>query len=69
VHASFINATLRFVGFAPIYRTTVYGLKDASDERRAALLTETQREGTRDASRLRRLDVAASPIKNSSLPL
>jgi NAD(P)H dehydrogenase (quinone) len=52
LHASFINATLRFVGFAPIYRTTIYGLKKASAQRRAQILEDVCRQATQDATRL-----------------
>lgn len=53
LHASFINATLRFVGFAPVYRSTIYGLKGASDKRRAALLQKAEQTGAGDAARVR----------------
>ncbi|MEY4509185.1 MAG: hypothetical protein RLZZ450_1307 [Pseudomonadota bacterium] len=53
LHSSFINATLRFVGFGPIYRSTVYNLKSASAKRRADLLHQLEQTGARDAVKLR----------------
>jgi len=67
LHASFINATLRFVGFAPIYRSTIYGLKGASEQRRAALLHKAEQTGTRDAARIRPrrvLAVGTPPLRS-----
>lgn len=67
LHASFINATLRFVGFAPIYRSTIYGLKNASAARRAALLNKAEQTGAGDAARLRPrlVNAAASSLSRS----
>ena len=53
LHASFINATLRFVGFAPIHHSTLYGLKNASAARREELLHKAEKTGARDAERIR----------------
>jgi NAD(P)H dehydrogenase (quinone) len=49
LHASFIGATLRFVGFAPVRRTTLYGLRSASVEQRKRMLARVARQGARDA--------------------
>jgi putative NADPH-quinone reductase len=67
LHASFINATLRFVGFAPIYRSTIYGLKGASEKRKAALVHKAEQTGVRDAARIRPrlVHAATSPLSGS----
>lgn len=49
VHTSFINATLRFVGFGLVRETTFFDQKTRTPEQRAAWLREMERIGERDA--------------------
>lgn len=53
LHASFGHATLRFVGFSPVYTSTVYGLRNASAEQRERYLVRIGKQGACDAARLR----------------
>jgi len=61
LHASFIKATLRFVGFGPVKTLTGYGLRGASRrrvaQRVARLLERSRHAGAKDA---RALDRAAA---------
>ena len=70
LHASFINATLRFVGFAPVHHSTLYGLKNASAARREELLRKAEMTGAKDAARIRPRLVSgeASGATRDSLP-
>lgn len=56
VHASLVNATLKFCGFGPVASTTLFRVRDRSPEVREGWLGELWRLGQRDARRL----VAAS---------
>jgi NAD(P)H dehydrogenase (quinone) len=49
LHAAFLAATLRFVGFGPLRTTTVYGLRAASAARRLRVLAGVERAGATDA--------------------
>lgn len=61
LHAAFGSATLRFVGFSPVFTSTVYGLRNASAAQRERHLARVAAEGARDAARLRpRLQVGAA---------
>ncbi|WP_438016280.1 NAD(P)H-dependent oxidoreductase [Sorangium sp. So ce315] len=53
VHASFVNATLRFVGFGPVRETTFFGQNTRTPEQRAGWLRDIERIGERDARRSR----------------
>jgi NAD(P)H dehydrogenase (quinone) len=48
VHASFVNATLKFVGFGPVKSNTLYRQKDLSAEQRAKFLAQMERLGEAD---------------------
>ncbi|MFT5355677.1 MAG: NAD(P)H dehydrogenase (quinone) [Polyangiales bacterium] len=52
VHASFINATLRFVGFAKVRHTTLHGVRAMSEQKRRAAIETMKRRGVEDAKRL-----------------
>ncbi len=54
VHASFGNATLRFVGFRPVRQTTFYNLRTKSPEQRTQILDAVRAVASRDAKRLSR---------------
>lgn len=54
VHASFINATLRFVGFGPVRQTTHFSLRSKSAEQRTDILMATRVLGEKDAQRFAR---------------
>lgn len=49
VHASFVNATLRYVGFGPIASTTLYSQRTRTPAQRAAWLTRLGALGEKDA--------------------
>ncbi|WP_437607595.1 NAD(P)H-dependent oxidoreductase [Sorangium sp. So ce834] len=51
VHASFVNATLRFVGFGPVRETTLFNQNTRTPEQRATWLQDMERIGERDARR------------------
>lgn len=51
VHASLVNATLRYVGFGPVTTTTLYSQRSRTPEQRAAWLARLGREGEADAKR------------------
>lgn len=51
VHGSFVNATLRYVGFGPISSTTIYKLRELSAEKRDAWLQKLELIGRDDGSR------------------
>ncbi|WP_437515427.1 NAD(P)H-dependent oxidoreductase [Sorangium sp. So ce1099] len=53
VHASFVNATLRFVGFGPVRETTYFNQNTRTAVQRATWLREMERIGERDARRSR----------------
>lgn len=53
VHAAFVNATLRYVGFGPVHSTTLFRQRTRSPEQRAAWLRKLQRLGDKDAHSLR----------------
>lgn len=42
LHASFVNATLKFVGFGPVRRTTLYGQKDLNPQEREQFLRKME---------------------------
>lgn len=52
VHASFTNATLRFVGFKKVRHTTLYGVREMSEAKRRAAIEGMRRRGIDDAKRL-----------------
>ena len=52
VHASFTNATLRFVGFSKVRHTTVFGVREMSDVKRSAAIEQMRSRGVDDATRL-----------------
>lgn len=51
VHASFVNATLRFVGFGPVWSTTIYKQKDLSESERTRWFAKLEALGRRDSQR------------------
>lgn len=51
LHASFVNATLRYVGFGPVATTTLYGQRARTAEQRAAWVARLGREGEADAKK------------------
>ncbi|WP_437956835.1 NAD(P)H-dependent oxidoreductase [Sorangium sp. So ce119] len=53
VHASFVNATLRFVGFGPVRETTYFNQNTRTPVQRETWLREMERIGERDARRFR----------------
>lgn len=65
VHASFINGTLRFVGFGPVWSTTIYALKHQSEETRSAWLKRLEAVGRRDGERILR---RANRAQTKALP-
>ncbi len=54
LHASFVNATLRYVGFGPISTTTLYSQRARTPAERAAWITELGRIGEADAKKARK---------------
>lgn len=52
VHASFTNATLRFVGFGKVRHSTLFGVRTMSEEKRRAAIQAMQRRGAKDAKQL-----------------
>lgn len=52
---SFGRGTLQFVGFGPVQRTMVYGVRSLSTKERTAWLTRLEGLGARDAAARRRL--------------
>lgn len=52
LHRSFIDATLDFVGFAPIATRTVYSVRSLDAKARARAIQDAQRDGATDARRL-----------------
>lgn len=54
LHRSFVRGTLRFVGFAPVWTTTWYGLRSSTAPQRARMLERMSQLGARDAATLRR---------------
>ncbi|MCA9640986.1 MAG: NAD(P)H-dependent oxidoreductase [Polyangiaceae bacterium] len=67
LHASFVNATLRFCGFA-VRSTTLFKLREWSDERRRQALAELEVLGFRDGTRLSRRTQRSLPPKPRKLP-
>jgi NAD(P)H dehydrogenase (quinone) len=55
LHASFVDATLRFVGFGPIASTTLYSQRYRTPGERAAFLAKLERLGRKDASKAAKL--------------
>jgi putative NADPH-quinone reductase len=55
LHASFVNATLRYVGFGPVQSTTIYRLRELSDQQRQAWLARMEELGRRDGRQTERL--------------
>lgn len=51
LHASFVNATLRYVGFGPVASTTLYAQRSRTAAQRAAWLARLGREGELDAKK------------------
>jgi putative NADPH-quinone reductase len=51
LHTSFVNATLRYVGFGPVKSTTVYRLRELSAEQRTRWVGRLEELGRRDALR------------------
>jgi putative NADPH-quinone reductase len=49
LHTSFVNATLRYVGFGPVKTTTVYRLRELSAEQRGQWVQRLEELGRRDA--------------------
>jgi putative NADPH-quinone reductase len=68
LHASFIAATLRYVGFSPVRSTTIFGLRNASARGRERSLGRLARAGARDARRLLRSSARARPSARPRLP-
>lgn len=54
VHASFVNATLKFVGFGPVWRTTIYLQKDLTEAARLSWLRRLEAVGQQDGARILR---------------
>ncbi|MFK7998102.1 MAG: NAD(P)H-dependent oxidoreductase [Polyangiales bacterium] len=52
VHASFTNATLRFVGFGKVRHSTLFGVRTMSAEKRKAAIERMRRRGAEDAKKL-----------------
>jgi NAD(P)H dehydrogenase (quinone) len=48
LHGSFVNATLRYVGFGPVQATTIYRLRELSAEQRGKWLVRLEELGKRD---------------------
>jgi NAD(P)H dehydrogenase (quinone) len=51
LHASFVNATLKFVGFGPVQATTIYSLRDLPTTKRAHWVKRLAQIGERDGAR------------------
>jgi len=51
LHASFVNATLRYVGFGPIQTTTVYSLRTLAPAARERWLNKLTERGRSDAAK------------------
>jgi NAD(P)H dehydrogenase (quinone) len=49
LHAAFVNATLRYVGFGPVHSTTLFLQRSRTPKQRAAWLQRLQQDGQRDA--------------------
>jgi putative NADPH-quinone reductase len=49
VHAAFVNATLRYVGFGPVHSTTLFRQRSRTPAQREAWLHKLQRQGSADA--------------------
>lgn len=58
LHASFVNATLRYVGIGPVSTTTIYRLRELSAAKRTAWLHELERIGRSDGHRTLKLAAA-----------
>jgi putative NADPH-quinone reductase len=56
LHTSFVNATLRYVGFGPVKTTTVYRLRELSAAQRGQWVNRLEALGRRDASAYQRRD-------------
>lgn len=54
VHASFTNATLRFVGFSKVRHTTLFGVRSMSEEKRRAAIAGMKLRGAEDGKALLR---------------
>ncbi|MDB4985934.1 MAG: putative dehydrogenase [Myxococcaceae bacterium] len=68
LHRSFVHATLGFVGFAPVYTTTAYGLRNASAAQRERILQRVGRAGASDAAFVRRAPRALGATGTSQAP-
>ncbi len=64
VHAAFVNATLRYVGFGPVSNTTIYKLRELSAAERTAWVQKLEHIGRRDGARRAR---ALSPKETPRL--
>lgn len=60
VHASTVNATLRFSGFGPVRRSVAYSVRSMSPADRARMLAKVRRAGAEDARRLPRRALSLS---------
>jgi putative NADPH-quinone reductase len=66
LHASFVNATLRFVGIGPVWTTTFYGQRSQDSVRRAAFIDKMSRLGERDGKvRLRSRGAVPNVVPNA----
>jgi NAD(P)H dehydrogenase (quinone) len=52
VHASFVNATLKYVGFGPVRCTTIYEQKALSEVERRSWFSRLEALGERDGARV-----------------
>ncbi|HSC87471.1 MAG TPA: NAD(P)H-dependent oxidoreductase [Polyangiaceae bacterium] len=67
VHASLVNATLRFVGIGPIHETTFYSQRARKPDERRGWLAQMERIGERDGRpRGRRTAPAGSLLEPNS---
>jgi NAD(P)H dehydrogenase (quinone) len=62
LHTSFVNATLRYVGFGPVKTTTIYRLRELSAEKRSAWLARVEDVGRRDGA-VRRKETGAGLLQ------
>lgn len=49
LHASFVNGTLRYVGFGPVHTNTLHGVRTMSCEQRSAAIARMEAVGSTDA--------------------
>lgn len=68
VHASFVNATLKFVGFGPVRSATLYRQKDLSAAQRARFFQKMEELGKKDVLVARPLVSRTTPGSGQVLP-